>query len=62
MEVLAIFYKLSKEADFISKLKNGQMWLAKLMRESQVAANASERYFLSLYSSRSPFGADVSPG
>lgn len=62
MEVLAIFYKLSKEADFISKLKNGLMWPAKLVWESQVAANALGSYFLSLYSSCGPFGASDSPG
>ena len=48
MEVLAIFYKLSKETDFISKLKNGLIWPAKLVWESEVAANAPGSYFLSL--------------
>lgn len=34
MEVLAVIYKLSREADFISKLKNGVMWSAKFVFKS----------------------------
>lgn len=34
MEILAIMYKLSRETDFISKLKNGVMWSDKLVFKS----------------------------
>lgn len=65
MEVLAIFYKLLKEADIILKLKNGLMRPAKLTWDSQITSSsykAPGSYFLSLYSSCSPFGTIDSLG